>query len=206
MRKLIGLGAVLGSVFAVWACSSSSPAPANNNDNDSGGSSSGGSSSGGSSGGSGDAAPSCSQSQISSLLAAEGYSIDGGLDASSIDGGATGACVQSMCKSDIDACMTEDCTTCEQAIIGCALSKCVAALPTFDSGPPPDGCVSPPDCVALAACCTPIASGAQLFPQLATLATTCTTNAASCSQSECKSTIMAVQAINPALCALPDGG
>jgi hypothetical protein len=204
MRKLIGFGAVLGSVFAVWACSSSSPAPANNNDNDSG-SSSGGSSSGGSSSGGADAAPSCSESQIQAMAAAEGYAFDGGADAS-LDGGATGACVQAMCKDELNACATEDCTTCGGNVANCAISKCITALPTFDSGPAPDGCVAPSDCVALAACCTEISSIATLYAPLQTFATTCTTNAASCSQSECKQTITAVNGIMTGLCPLPDGG
>jgi hypothetical protein len=206
MRKLIGLGAVLGSVFAVWACSSSSPAPANNNNDNDSGSSSGGSSSGGSSGGTADASPMCTQAQIQALLSSEGFALDGGVDASSVDGGATGACVQAMCKSDMDACATEDCTTCGQAIVTCALTNCVAALPTFDSGPAPDGCVSGPDCKALAACCSEISTFAQALPALASYAQTCTTNAASCVESECKATIMTVDAVNAAICPLPDGG
>jgi hypothetical protein len=204
MRKLIGFGAILGSVFAVWACSSSSPAPANNDDNDSG-SSSGGSSSGGSSSGGADAAPSCSSSQISAMAAAYGYAFDGGADAS-IDGGATGACVQSMCKSEIDACAMQDCTTCGQAVAGCALSKCIAALPTFDSGPAPDGCVAPSDCVALATCCSEISSFATIYTPLQSYAAMCTANAGSCNQAECKATIQSVNTIMAGICPLPDGG
>ena len=43
---------------------------------------------------------------------AAAFGIDGGLTP---DSGACGACAQSKCSTEIDACKTEDCTTCASA-------------------------------------------------------------------------------------------
>jgi hypothetical protein len=196
MRKLIGVGAILGSVFAVWACSSSSSqAPSgNNNENDSG-------STGTDTGTPVEAGASCSASDINSMLAAQGYSLDAGAD-----GGAVAACVQTTCKSDIDACATESCATCEQAILSCAVASCVTALPTFDAGPAPDGTVQGPECKALSACCSELSTIAMVFAPLATYATVCTTNAAADNEANCAQTAATVNSLRAGICPGPDGG
>ena len=207
MRKVIGL-AVLSSVFAVWACSSSSPTPVttNNNGDDSGStSSSGGGDDSGS--GSSDAGQSCSTAQISAMASALGF--DGGLD-----GGTTGACIQSMCATEIDACQHESCSACQTPIISCATTKCItfdASIPIADAS---GSCDAPgPTCAALSACCTQISTvaGFLMNATLTSYATQCTTNSKSCDESACASTITSVNQLGagfnmPMLCKGPDAG
>jgi hypothetical protein len=200
MRNVIRFGAIATAAFTVWACSSSStpnPSTGNNNNNSQDSGSNNNSMDSGTNS-SPDAAM-CTQMQVDQLLAQQGISLDGG-----VDGGVDAACINSMCSTEMTACMTEDCTTCGQAVGQCALTNCIT-LPTLPEASVADGgCDAPgPECTALSKCCQEISLGVQILPTLASFASQCTTNAASCDETACMGTIAAVDQINPSLCAAP---
>jgi hypothetical protein len=204
MRKVIVSAVFLGSIGAVWACSSSSSPPTNFTNNDSGTSSTTDDSSTTTS--TTDAAASCSQADLDALLKQFAP------DASTGDGGIP-ACVQSGCSSEISACSTESCTDCEQAIAGCAITACISLDASFTIDAALDGstCDAPgPECSALSKCCTGVATLAAFAnnPTLTSYSTTCTTNASSCNESACTQTIAAVNSLGagfgmPNACAAP---
>jgi hypothetical protein len=199
MRNVIRFGAVLAPALMIWACSSSSSSNPGGSSGSSSGDSSGstsGSSSGTSSGtdDAGDASNLCTQAQINM------YAMANGVDASAAaDGGAFGACIKSMCATEMTSCQTEDCQTCGAAIGNCAVQNCLltadASLPmsTKDAAGTCDG--PGPECAALATCCAQIAQFDTIVTALAPLAASCTTNSVSCDEATCKATITEVNSV-----------
>jgi hypothetical protein len=204
MRKAISVVAVVGSMVAVWACSSSSGGSGNNpSGDDSGtGSSSSGSGSGSGSGGGDDASASCPQSSLVAMI--KQYLPD-----ASVGDGGVPSCIQDSCSDELNACDTEACSDCETPLVQCAAGACItidaSSIPMFDGGTLDSStCDAPgPECAALATCCTTLATFAAFVPTLASFSTTCTTNANSCNESLCMGTISAVDMINASICPAP---
>jgi hypothetical protein len=193
MRKVIVSAVFLGSIVAVWACSSSSSPPSNFTSNNDSGTGSTTDDSSTTTTNTADGSPSCSQADIDALIKA--YAPD-----ASVGDGGIPPCVQSGCSSEISACSTESCTDCQQAIIGCAITACISLDASFTIDAALDGstCDAPgPECTALSKCCTGVSEIATLSGNatLMSYSTMCTTNASSCNESACMQTISAVNTI-----------
>ncbi len=204
MRKVIAFGTVVGSMLALFACSSSSSGGGGSSGSSSSGTSSSGTSSTGSTSPGGGDAASCPDplGTLTTLLSAQGF------DAGGVDAGAQTACINAMCTSELSDCDTESCQACAPALTQCALS-CIAipdaSLPMFDASGG-GTCDAPgPECAALSKCCSNIQLFASIIMNatLTSIATQCTTNAASCNESDCMQTITAVDNFNASACPPP---
>jgi hypothetical protein len=123
-----------------------------------------------------------------------------------------------MCASAITACKHEDCTACQTDVGNCVnqhVGDCIqidGSLPTFDSGGGDASCTNPgPQCAALATCCSQISAASAYISALKSQAMTCSDNANSCDESECRQTATAVNTLASGffpngICMIPDAG
>ena len=195
MVKGIASTVLVGSLAAMFACSSSSPAgtgfPASNEagamtTDDGGGSSSSSGSSGGSSNGSGNDA-STSDSCPDPLTASA--AITGMTPSASCK-----TCVNTKCTSSLDACKTATCLSCGSAVLSCAQSSCSEkCFPPNDAGASSGGsadggCASPgPKCAQTKKCCTTLANFGALGTSYQPV---CKAAADSCNESSCTTFLM----------------
>lgn len=205
--RMVACMGIVGTVFGVVACSGSTSQSGGHGSSSGGGQSSGGQSSSGSAGGSGGSSSgggvgddggsvtgddaSSSSSSGGSTLNLNGWTCP----SDSVLGGYSTACVsclEAMCLTQLQACQTGTCATCEGPVFTCESQMCQSACGAGasssgagSSGVGDGGGTATGSCAGLMTCCGLAAS----IPQLASFSAQCTSVAQSGNQTSCQSLI-----------------